>query len=51
MVLMSVLLSEEKMVVIEMIKYYLHTRKQPYHVKDVLSWKGLKSRTSDLLVL
>lgn len=51
MVLISVLLSEEKMAVTELIKYNLHTRKQPYQVTDVLRRKGLKSHTNDLLVL
>lgn len=34
MVLMSVLLAEGKMAVIEMFKWSLHTHKQPYHIKD-----------------
>lgn len=51
MVLLSVLLSEEKNGVIQMMKCYLHAHKQPHTGKDVLSWKGLKSHINNPFIL
>lgn len=48
---MSIFFSEGKNGVIERIKYYRHTQKQPHKVKDILTWKGLKVHTKHTLTL